>query len=280
MIEPLFNELSIDVDTDQDSVDLKLWGYSDLLKSCFQRIKADRVLYRKDLGSISLGHGQNLKSFIKAHIHDARALFLLTSADHPFIKDGNEEALGSFIDNDIRAEINGKEIDSESFAAAYCLKSFCIGFKSDTFDGKISIPIIIKHGDDSQTDQIFCITNIQQLDNYGFVDWLIMHNELKLAPTKIDVKSKQIHIYDHHGQDIAEYYAKRFVQRDYVDAIPNTIPFQPHAKSFLKKVRDDFSLEIVFYKEKKVKCGLLVKTTARNKREAEYIATLLEEIYS
>lgn len=280
-MQPLFNDLSTkpllgEVKEIENSVN----KYAEVLKETFKRIGSKKILYAKRLGDVMIGKGVSLKSYISSHLNDPNAMFLLNSADYPYIKDNDEKAIETYVDSKkISVNIEGQNIESESFASAYCLGSFCVGFQNKKFaDLKVTLDVVDGNGRKSNPI-VYLISDLIQLDDYQFVDWLIKNNELQLAKVCALPQNKPVHIYDHHGQDVIEAYVKRIINLDFVKGVPNTLKFRPKEKGFVHKIRNNFQLEVVLYKEKKVKCSLLIDTTARNLREAKYIASLLEEKY-
>lgn len=91
-------------------------------------------------------------------------------------------------------------------------------------------------------------------------------------------EKKDIHLRDDHGIDILNHWAKRLVNNPYVEAVANSIPFNPHTTNPMKNVHDNGLIELVLTKTD-AGHGMVVKTTGRNKKETEEIASILLSRY-
>lgn len=91
-------------------------------------------------------------------------------------------------------------------------------------------------------------------------------------------EDKEIHLRDDPGKDVLMHWAKRFVNSPYVEGIINSLPFNPRATEPVKTISDDGLIELVLTKTDKG-CGMVIKTTGRNKKETEEIVKIIRERY-
>lgn len=72
--------------------------------------------------------------------------------------------------------------------------------------------------------------------------------------------------------------AQKIVKCKYVEKIVNSLPFNPHDRNFIRKVKEDGLVEIVMIWTDR-KYGMVIKTTGRNIRETRKIAQIIQEKY-
>ncbi len=131
------------------------------------------------------------------------------------------------------------------------------------------------------------------------VDWANMsepahvkdcHKELlagftpaKPPTSEIKPEEKLLDTGKHHGQDELEKVGKKLRRSPYVVAIPGSAEWDNSSSAFAhpKRIYENkgtWFIKVVLYRTK-AGYSLLVQTTARNRYEAEYIATVLEKLY-
>ncbi|MBR6124766.1 hypothetical protein IKQ19_14415 [Candidatus Saccharibacteria bacterium] len=110
-------------------------------------------------------------------------------------------------------------------------------------------------------------------------DWINLMTPVVLIETTIAPDNKCCHICgDHHGVHKLENFWKNKIKYcRYIEKLDHTLEYRPNCKQFAT-VTEDNSIDLVLIWES-AGYGMNVKTTARNKREAEKIAEYLNEKY-
>lgn len=84
---------------------------------------------------------------------------------------------------------------------------------------------------------------------------------------------------DHHGNDTLLTFSKKLCQSPYVVEIVNSLPFNPHSKTVIRKVHDNGLIEFILTWTD-AGFGVCIKTTGRNQAETNTIALHLEEKFA
>lgn len=107
---------------------------------------------------------------------------------------------------------------------------------------------------------------------------ILENKEPELAESDLRIEDKKIVLRDDHGKDILLDFSRRLIKCPYVVGIINSLPFNSHERSFIKKVREEGLVEIVLpWTDKGY--GVVVKTTGRTIKETEKIGKIIEEKY-
>ena len=109
--------------------------------------------------------------------------------------------------------------------------------------------------------------------------WLKTLLPIVLLPTYVSPHEKKIDLRDDHGKDKLMAFAKRLVKSQYVVGIVNSLPYNRGVRKFIKAIKEDGIIECVLYWYDEG-FGMAVKTTGRDRRETEEIATILEREYA
>ena len=109
--------------------------------------------------------------------------------------------------------------------------------------------------------------------------WINLMTPVVLAETTIEPDDKIYHICgDHHGvHELKNFWKNRIKYCPYIEKLDHTLEYRPNCKQFATVAADN-SIDLVLIWES-AGYGMNVKTTARNKREAEKIAEYLNEKY-
>lgn len=110
-------------------------------------------------------------------------------------------------------------------------------------------------------------------------DWMHLMTPVVLIETTIAPDDKSCHISgDHHGVHELKFFWKNKIKYcPYIEKLDHTLEYRPNCKQFATVAADN-SIDLVLIWES-AGYGMNVKTTARNKREAEKIAEYLNEKY-
>lgn len=102
--------------------------------------------------------------------------------------------------------------------------------------------------------------------------------EPELIECNLGIEDKRISLRTDHGIDALTDFSKRLIRCPYVVGVINSLPFNSHERSFIKKIREDGLIEIVLpWTDKGY--GVVVKTTGRTIRETEKIGEIIREKY-
>ena len=92
----------------------------------------------------------------------------------------------------------------------------------------------------------------------------------------MQISDKKIVLRNDHGKDVLEDFSKRLVRCPYLIGVVNSLPYNPHERKFIKRVKENGLIEIVLpWTDKGY--GIVIKTTGRTIRETEKIAEIIEE---
>ena len=110
-------------------------------------------------------------------------------------------------------------------------------------------------------------------------DWIDSYQNVCLikSPLSYDEKKKP-HFRDDHGTDVLDAYWNKLKRCPYVEECVNSLPFNGKSSKFIRCIKSNFSIDLVLTW---TDCGygMNIKTTARNRREAEEIAKIIERDY-
>lgn len=125
---------------------------------------------------------------------------------------------------------------------------------------------------------VFNLSTTEGLDNTEFQSFVESIGRIELIKSPLSHDEKTINLRSDHGSDILLEFAKKIVRSAYVEAIINSLPFNPHTSRFIRNITKDGLIEIVLHWED-AGYGMVVKTTGRNYRETETIAKILDADY-
>ncbi len=101
-------------------------------------------------------------------------------------------------------------------------------------------------------------------------------DEIELLKSDMQISDKKIVLRNDHGKDVLEDFSKRLVRCPYLIGVVNSLPYNPHERKFIKRVKENGLIEIVLpWTDKGY--GIVIKTTGRTIRETEKIAEIIEE---
>ncbi len=156
-------------------------------------------------------------------------------------------------------------------AMAYILESVCFSlYHTEWVDSLFNI---------LKNDESIQVANVSISDHVDVHQQIFeKQRPVELIKCELRYSEKEVSFRDDHGKDVLLEFAKRVIKNPYVIGVVNSLPFNPHERKFIRKVREDGLIEIVLVWTDR-KYGMVIKTTGRNKRETEAIAGILEEKY-
>ncbi len=161
--------------------------------------------------------------------------------------------------------------DCVGLAMAYLLESASLSiYQGKWVEGIIKI---------NRNSSIITVCNISSQEHIE-ENRDVFENKISISLVKsfIPEEQKKICLRDDHGRDLLLNFSKRIVKCPYICEVVNSLPYNPHERNFIKKVRENGLVEIVLpWTDKGL--GIVVKTTGRNIRETTEIARIVKENY-
>jgi hypothetical protein len=118
------------------------------------------------------------------------------------------------------------------------------------------------------------------LNAIGVLMWEKAKDELpiELRKSVTSPRDKVRRLADHHGKSELEAFAKRLAMSEYVEAIEYSTSYVPHATKLVHRLIPKDRLQVVLT-DTDAGYSMIVTTTARNSRELEAIAEIIQEKY-
>lgn len=253
------------------AVEQYIQTYKEAEKHEFKKIR-----YEKPFDQITIAPNYTLNDFCNSN--KTLGGLLLGLARHPFIDDNTPEE-NRFIENNFFIEQNSRQISVEGLGVAYLYKSIAISFVFDPFWCQIKHRLYVTTGKDAGEYDVIAISHPDHCNDADFLEHKDRWKPVELVESKTSPIDKRIQLRDDHGKDTLEAFAQRLCQSPYVEAILNSLPYNPHARDFIHNIKDNGRIEIVLVETDRG-LGLILQSTGRNKRETEKIANILKEQYS
>ena len=265
-----FNELSAS-SLSGDNVGVQVGCFIRVISSAisdgFQHVR-----FEKGLSGVKIGYNRTLAQYCYSHSKEQDVRTLLAIQRQPFLEGDQVDTFLEYEDFRIR------DVSCEGLACAYINKSMGVGFcTSEWTDLKYDLDLIIK-GELNQRCSVLCLSSLDHFSNHLYVNWA----NQKLPPPKL-YKSKQIpldkhiHLSPHHGISILMEFSHRLRNDPYVEEIVNSTDRNTDSDKFIVSMHDNL-IEMRLVQQGGY--GIIVRTTARNRRQLEAIAKHLEERFN
>ncbi len=271
-----FNELSVPypvtVNTDTDFL---IQNYAETIKeACNQGF--GKVRYEKEIDHIMLREDFSLAQYLYKNITLQSVKVLLATQTKPYIPEGDKAEV-PYIMNQYYIMFKGEKIHAEGLTAAALSASMAIGMENanwtencyEVFEKRPEAKTLRK------ADVLYAY-NPNFFTNEKFVEWADVNLPPKIEECGILPMKKEIHLADHHGKDVLNRLAKRLVCEKFVKGILNSTDRNAQEKNFISGINSNI---IYITMVDNGGFGMAVSTTARNEREAGYIAKLIEKKY-
>jgi len=174
-------------------------------------------------------------------------------------------------------EVNYNGKATEGLAWAYIRETLAISFPVNEVWRKTKIGLL----EEKRTKNLSVYTN--HASQYEHIElhlaWIDSLKEIDPIATDLPPSGKKINLRDDHGKDILTEFARKLVQSPYVTAVVNSLPYNPHARSFIKNIYPDGKIEIVLVWSDEG-LGMVVQSTGRNLRETTAISRMLQDKYA
>lgn len=271
-----FNELSVPypmtINTDTDSL---IQNYAETIKeACNQGFR--KVKYERGVDHIMLRKDYSLAQYLYENPTSQSVNVLLATQTKPYIPEG-DQAEEPYVMNQYHIIVKGEEIHAEGLTIAALSASMAIGMENANWTEN-SYEVFEKRPDSKtlrKTDVLYAY-NPTFFTNEKFVEWADVNLPPKIEECGILPMKKEIHLADHHGKDVLNRLAKRLVREKYVKGILNSTDRDIKEKNFISGINNNI-IYITMVDDGGF--GMAVSTTARNEREALYIAKRIEEKY-
>ncbi|MBE6283194.1 MAG: hypothetical protein E7098_02495 [Mediterranea massiliensis] len=257
-------------DTDIDSL---IQNYAETIKeACCQGFR--KVRYEKGVDHIMLREDYSLAQYLYENSTSQSVSVLLATQTKPYIQEG-DQAEEPYVMNQYYITLKGEDIQVEGLTAAALSVSIAIGMKNgnwteDTYKVFENKP----KNKSSRVIEVLYAFHPIFFTKERFVEWADVNLPPKIEECGILPMKKEIQLADHHGKDVLKRLAKRLVCESYVKGILNSIDRNPKEKNFISGINENI-VYITLVNEGGF--GMAVSTTARNVREARYIAKLIEK---
>ena len=271
-----FNELSVPfpvtINTETDSL---IQNYAETIKeACRQGFR--KVRYEKGVDHIMLREDYSLAQYLYENLTSQSVKVLLATQIKPYIPEG-DQAEEPYVMNQYYITLKGENIQVEGLTTAALSASMAIGMKNDNWaEDSYKVFENKPENKSSRVIEVLYAYNPIFFTKEKFVEWADVNLPPKIEESRILPMKKEIQLADHHGKDVLKRLAKRLVCEKYVKGILNSIDRNPKEKNFISGINNNIVYITLVDDEG---FGMAVSTTARNEREARYIAKLIEEKY-
>ena len=256
MIESYFNELSL-IDNEQQLTQDAAIALRDLYKEIKPYISACRIQNEDLMRLLKMAaYNREVKSLIYAFFHT------------PFENDIFEKHEEDYLQRSIVYE------DKKPIGIATAL--IVDGLTLSLYGEKWNTPCL----EVSENGESKCVRNAATADNFGMhLDWIESLNEIVLEECHLLPKDKKCKLAStHHGNEKLAAHAELLLKSPYVIGIINSISQQNYQRRYISKIYDNGKIDIILFWEK-LKYGMAIQTTGRNRRETEKIAAILTQKY-
>lgn len=206
--------------------------------------------------------------------------FFLGYRKHPY-ETGDEVSENLFMEATYKLhEPDEKEYHGavvEGLAWAFIKESLCISFPVNDVWKKTNIGLLEENG--LRHSYVFAY-HASQLDHIALHrDWISSLKEFFLVESDLSPAEKRIQLRDDHGKDTLTEFSQKLIKSPYIEGVLNSLPFNPQARSFIRKTYPDGKIEFVLLWTDEG-LGVVVQSTGRNQRETDAIAKILKDKYA
>ena len=230
------------------------------------------VRFEKGLAGVSIGYNYSLAQYCYEHSKEQSVKTLLAIQTQPFLEADQVDAF--LIVDDFRV----RDVSCEGLACAFINGSIGVGFGTKGWEGFDYKLDVYKDGIIEHTHTIGCLSSPNHFNEPLYIAWANQN----LPPPELE-KSKQIpldkpiHLSEHHGMAELTEFSKKLRNDPYVEEIINSTDRNSDSCKFIASMHGNL-IEMRLVRQGGF--GLVVRTTAKNRRQLEAIANHLENKYN
>lgn len=239
-----------------------------------------KVRYAGDLTSVRLSDEYSVQDYCNTRMKENGAILVLSMATKPQVPEDDDNVLEDYLETQTSVLGDDESVQADSFNAAFCMGTYCIGFASDAFWTKLQYQIKVSNNGSDEQYVWYCVSVPEHYDNADFQEWIEQRLPLDLQTSKLSPDKKPISLRKDHGKDKLMEHARNLLNSPYVESVLTSLPFNSFTKAYIDK-QSDFAhglIDVVLFWEDKGYC-MRVKTTGRNIRETIAIAEILSKRY-
>jgi hypothetical protein len=179
-----------------------------------------------------------------------------------------------FLNEPLETTFNGSI--TEGLAWSYVCDTLSVSFPANIVWQKTSIMLI---EDKNGVIKNVSVNHASDKNHIAILQpWISSIKAIVLIPSGIIPTQKSIHLSDDHGKDKLKALADKLVNCQFVISIPQSLPYNPTGRSFIKQVFSNGRIDVTLIDED-AGYSMMVQTTGRNLRETQAIAEILKSIY-
>lgn len=172
----------------------------------------------------------------------------------------------------------GESVECRALGWSITGETLSAGLCSSEFWKRLSIPVRISTVEGGErVAEALCVTTCDHVSDERVTTWCERVRSPIPRPTKLSVDKKKIAIHgDHHGNEVMRRFAKQLVDSEYVLEVMSVDYQKSNSSPFINSIFSDGRIMVCMYWED-IHFQLLVKTTAVNATQGEYVANLLAQ---
>jgi hypothetical protein len=275
-MELIFNELSENpLCSDKTEVFERVDRFISAYKEANKEFGFNKIRFHKGYEGFDLLDDYTLNDYCNETQHSrTKGLLLRGLFKMPFIDDDSEEEK-RYIESSFALQKEEKQINPYGLAVAFLYSAPAIGFLSEKFWDNYVFDLTVTATGIKQ-EKVYCISKLEHIKEQLLIDFIKLKQPVELLETNIEPEKKTLRLRDDHGKNKLEEFSKKILNSKYVEAVINSLPYNPHSKNFIKKIYPDGKIEVILPKTDNG-LGIIIKTTGRNLKETRAIAKKLEE---
>lgn len=270
-----FNELSVAQIAHQDVSGL-VYTFALVAKEALSW-GVSAIRYEDGMHAIDIGYGQSLQDYCQKHKNETAVLALLSMQRIPYIP-SEDDGLNKRFDkvSNFSVVVDGRKEVAFGLAGAFVSNSVGIGFNTQPWKS-LHYDAEVNNGGEESVVKIMCVSSIDHFGDGELVSWAENYlPEPALEKSKNIPADKHCHLSDHHGKEILQDFANVVLRCPYVEEVVNSSDRNSDANHFIVSMHDDL-VEVRLVNRGGY--GIVLRTTARNKRQLKAIAEHLEKKY-
>lgn len=239
-----------------------------------------KVRYSGDLTSVRLSDDFSVQDYCNTRMKENGARLLLSMATKPQVPDDDDAVLEDYLQTQTSVIREDNPVEADGFNAAFCLRTYCIGFASDSFWTRLQYQIDVSSNGAAERHLWYCVSLPGHYQDAEFLNWIERQLPVELLTSPLAPAQKVVKLRDDHGKDKLMEHARYLLNSPYVEGVLKSLSFKNHTKNYINN-KSDFAhgiIDVVLFWEDRGYC-MRVKTTGRNIRETIAIADILSKRY-